>query len=366
VEKQPTEPRVLPRVLIVEDNEAYSENLQEVLEASGYRARLAASCAEATRAASDGFELALVDLRLPDGDGTELAAQLKASSPELEVVVLTGFATVETAAAAVRAGAFAYLVKPCGTDQLLLTLEQAMRHQRLGAEKREMARRVQVNEKLAAVGTLTAGLSHEIRNPLNAAGLQLEILERRVRKLADEVRPPLLEPLLLVREEIRRLEHLLEDFLQFARPRELRAQPVDLVQLFGRVLDLLAEEADRRGVVVERYLAPATASGDRDRLQQVLMNLCLNGIEAMPKGGRLLARTAPGNRETVVVIEDSGPGIPAEAQPHIFEPFFTTKAKGTGLGLPIVHAIVQQHGGSISVGDREGGGTRFEVRLPTA
>ena len=103
--------------------------------------------------------------------------------------MLTGFATVETAAAAVRAGAFAYLVKPCATDQLLLTLEQAMRHQRLGAEKREMAKRVQVNEKLAAVGTLTAGLSHEIRNPLNAAGLQLEILERRVRKLADELRP---------------------------------------------------------------------------------------------------------------------------------------------------------------------------------
>jgi two-component system, NtrC family, sensor histidine kinase HydH len=355
-----------PRVLIVEDNQAYSENLQEILEGAGYLARVAPSCAEALRQVDQGFELALVDLRLPDGDGIELAVRLKELSAECEVVLLTGSATVETAAAAVRAGAFAYLIKPCATDQLLLTLEQAMRHQRLHAEKREMSRRVQMSEKLAAVGTLTAGLSHEIRNPLNAAGLQLEVLERRVQKLTDELRPALLEPLLLVREEVRRLEHLLEDFLQFARPREIRSQPVDLALLFGRVLDLLAEEAERRGVQVERQFEPISTRGDSDRLQQVLMNLCLNGIEAMPSGGGLYARTAHSGREIVVTIEDTGPGIPIEAQRHIFEPFFTTKASGTGLGLPIVHAVVEQHGGSISVGNREGGGTRFEVRLPAS
>jgi signal transduction histidine kinase len=359
-------PRLLLRVLIVEDNRAYAENLSEILQDAGYRVRLAASCAEALREVGQGFELALVDLKLPDGEGTELAARLKDLSPELEVVVLTGFATVETAAAAVRAGAFAYLVKPCATDQLLLTLEQAMRHQRLRAEKAEMARRVHVSEKLAAVGTLTAGLSHEIRNPLNAAGLQLEILERRIRRLEGELAVPLLEPLSLVREEIRRLEHLLEDFLQFARPRELRARPVDLVQLFGRVLDLLAEDAERRGVQIERQLEPVSASGDADRLQQVLMNLCLNSIEAMPAGGRLLARVAPAGREALIVVADTGPGISAEAQRHLFEPFFTTKASGTGLGLPIVHAIVDRHGGTIAVGERDGGGARFEIRLPAS
>jgi two-component system sensor histidine kinase HydH len=353
-----------PRVLIVEDNAAYSENLQEILEAAGYRARLAPSFAAALQQIDQGFELALVDLRLPDGDGMELAVRLKEQSAESEVVMLTGFATVETAAAAVRAGAFAYLVKPCASDHLLLTLEQAMRHRRLHAEKREMARRVQVTEKLAAVGTLAAGLSHEIRNPLNAAGLQLEVLERRIQKVSADLRPALLDPLVLVREEVRRLEHLLEDFLQFARPREIRSKPVDMALLFGRVLDFLAEETDRRGIRVERQFEPTSALGDSDRLQQVLMNLCLNGIEAMPGGGRLRARAAQADREVIVVVEDSGAGISVEAQHHIFEPFFTTKASGTGLGLPIVHAIVQQHGGSISVGDREGGGTRFEVRLP--
>jgi signal transduction histidine kinase len=355
-----------PRVLVVEDNEAYAENLREILEASGYQARSVPSCAEALREVGEGFDLALVDLKLPDGDGTELAAKLKDLSPDSEIVVMTGFATVETAAAAVRAGAFAYLVKPCATDQLLLTLEQALRHQGVVREKMELARRMQVSEKLAAVGTLTAGLSHEIRNPLNAAGLQLEVLQRRIQKLSSAQQPPLLEPLALAREEIRRLEHLLVDFLQFARPRELRAKPVDVVQLFGRVLDLLAEDAERHGVRVERQFEAASVRGDSDRLQQVLVNLCLNGIEAMPDGGRLFARTASLGREVLLVVADTGPGIPAEALSHIFEPFFTTKASGSGLGLPIVHSIVQQHGGSVSVGAREGGGTRFEVRLPAS
>jgi two-component system, NtrC family, sensor histidine kinase HydH len=355
-----------PRVLIVEDNAPYAENLEEILAGSGYRPRVAGGFAAALSSAAAGFELALVDLRLPDGDGTELASRLKDLNPEAEIVVLTGNATVETAAAAVRAGAFAYLVKPCATEVLLLTLEQAMRQVRLHSEKRELARRAQISEKLAAVGTLTAGLSHEIRNPLNAAGLQLEILERRVRKLDAALGDPLLGPLRLVRDEVRRLEQLVQDFLQFARPRELRPQPVEAVPLVGHVLDLLAAEAQKRGVRIQSQVEPASILGEVDRLHQILMNLCLNALQATPAGGSITLRARPEGREVLLVVEDTGPGIPAGARSHIFEPFFSTKASGTGLGLPIVHAIVQQHGGSISFADRDGGGTRFELRLPAA
>jgi DNA-binding NtrC family response regulator len=178
------------------------------------------SCAQARSLAAHRFDVALLDLKLPDGDGTALAAELKAAHPDAEFVLLTGFGTVESAAAAVRAGACAYLLKPCATPELLLTVEQAMRQVRLKIEKRELSRRALVAEKLAAVGTMTAGLSHEIRNPLNAASLQLTVLERRVRKLEEKEQGPLLEPLTLVRDEIRRLDQLLEDFLQLARPRD--------------------------------------------------------------------------------------------------------------------------------------------------
>jgi signal transduction histidine kinase len=366
----------LPRVLVVDDNLTLVENLKEILEDAGYAVHGVHSCAAARESARDGFDVALVDLKLPDGDGTALAPLLKEASPHGEVVLLTGFATLESAVAAVRAGACAYLVKPCATHELLLTVEQAMRQVRLHQEKRELARRAQVHEKLAAVGTMTAGLSHEIRNPLNAAALQLAVLERRISRLPREAQGPLHEPLHLVRDEIRRLDHILEDFLQFARPREFVPKPVDVHVVLTKVLDLLAGEVERRGLRLERDLAEVPlVAGEEERLRQVVMNLALNAIDASPRGGTLrvscaaeLVEPADPDAEPAVAIhvDDCGPGVPAPVRDRIFEPFFTTKAAGSGLGLSIVHAIVTQHGGTISVDDAPRGGARFTLRLPRA
>jgi signal transduction histidine kinase len=365
-----------PRVLVVDDNAALVDNLTEVLADAGYDVRGAVTCAEALVAASqDGFDVALVDLRLPDGDGTALAPRLKEKSASGEVVLLTGYATLESAVAAVRAGACAYLVKPCATHELLVTVEQAMRQVRLHAEKQELARRAQTAEKLAAVGTMTAGLSHEIRNPLNAAALQLQVLERRLQRLPEANQPALLEPLTLVKEEIRRLDHILEDFLQFARPREFKAHAVPIVPVIARVLDLLAGQFERKGVALERRLAAVGAvRGDDERLRQVLVNLCLNALEALSAGGRVrvscgLAPAPDGSAEgeqVEIVVDDDGPGIPEAIRDRIFEPFFTTKARGSGLGLSIVHAIIAQHGGTIRAAQSPEGGARILLRLQRA
>ncbi|HEX8907983.1 MAG TPA: ATP-binding protein [Anaeromyxobacteraceae bacterium] len=360
-----------PRVLVVDDNATLVENLIEILEDAGYAVRGHGTCAEALQGAREqGFDVALVDLRLPDGDGTALAPQLKEVAPDGEVVLLTGFATLESAVAAVRAGACAYLVKPCATQELLVTVEQAMRQVRLHGEKRELSRRAQMAEKLAAVGTMTAGLSHEIRNPLNAAALQLTVLERRLQKLPHEAQPPLLEPLHLVRDEIRRLDHILEDFLQFARPREFQPRAVEVARVLTKVLDLLEGEAERRQIALERdFDAVPPVAGDEERLRQVVMNLALNSLDAVGRGGtvRVSCRTEePGAGEVAIYVDDSGPGIAPELRDRIFEPFFTTKAQGSGLGLSIVHAIVVQHGGTISIEDAPSGGARFALRLPAA
>jgi signal transduction histidine kinase len=366
----------LPRVLVVDDNQSLVENLAEILEEAGYAVHGVHSCAAARDAAREGFDVALVDLKLPDGDGTALAPLLKEASPRGEVVLLTGFATLESAVAAVRAGACAYLVKPCATQELLLTVEQAMRQVRLHEEKRELARRAQVHEKLAAVGTMTAGLSHEIRNPLNAAALQLAVLERRISRLPSEAQGPLHEPLHLVRDEIRRLDPILEDFLQFARPREFVPKPVDVHVVLTKVLDLLAGEVERRGLLLVRELGEVPpVAGEEERLRQVVMNLALNAIDASPRGATLrvscgaeadASADPEGRREVAIHVDDAGPGVPPAVRDRIFEPFFTTKASGSGLGLSIVHAIVTQHGGTISVGDAPAGGARFTLRLPRA
>jgi signal transduction histidine kinase len=355
-----------PRVLVVDDNAAFLDNLRELLDDAGYEVSTAESCQAAREQADAGFNVALVDLRLPDGDGTALAAELKHVSPESEVVLLTGFATLETAMAAVRAGACAYLMKPCAPQELLLTLEQAMRQVRLQADKRELARRAQMTEKLAAVGTMTAGLSHEIRNPLNAAALQLSVLERRLRKLPESQQGPLLEPLGLVRDEIRRLDHVLEDFLQFARPREFRPQSVEVEPLLRRVVDLLSGQAEGRQVRLELSVPQplSRVPGEEERLRQVLINLVLNALDATPAGGSVRVSAGENEQTIWVTVDDTGPGIPVALRDRIFEPFFTTKAEGSGLGLSIVHAIVTQHGGTLEVGDAPGAGARFLLRLP--
>ncbi|HZS42137.1 MAG TPA: ATP-binding protein [Polyangia bacterium] len=353
-------------LLLVDDNQTLTDNLREILEEAGYVVRTAASCAQALETARAGFKVALVDVRLPDGDGIELAARLREVIPDAQVILLTGFATVESAASAVRAGAWAYLMKPCATPELLLTVEQAMRHVRALEERREAAGRAQVAEKLAAVGTLTAGLSHEIRNPLNAAALQLTVLERRLKKLPADAQPPLVEPLELVQSEIQRLNAILEDFLQFARPRQLVLASVELPPLLDRVLDLLSAQAERVQVRLERSFAGAPpVAGDAGRLQQAVMNLALNAIQATPPGGfvRVEARASADGREVELAIEDSGAGIPEPLRRRVFEPFFTTKPAGSGLGLPLVHSIIEQHGGSIVIEDGAAGGARFVLRL---
>jgi two-component system, NtrC family, sensor histidine kinase HydH len=355
------------RLLLVEDNSEFVENLSEIFEGLGHEVRAATSFAHARKQALGWVQVALVDLKLPDGDGTTLAALLKEENPDCEVILLTGHASLESAAEAVRAGVWAYLIKPCGVPDLLATLDKAVRHVQAQQEKRELSRRAQVAEKLAAVGTLTAGLSHEIRNPLNAAGLQLSVLERRVRKLDASIQDPLLEPLTLVRDEIRRLEHILQDFLQFARPLNLNMKPVALCPLLQKVVAFISTDAERRRVSLETDLSHAgSVAGDADQLRQVFMNLLLNAFDAVPEGGRVMVSVQSDGTAMEVHVDDDGPGVPHEHLPRLFEPFFTTKTKGSGLGLPITHAIVSQHGGTVTAGKSPLGGARFTVNLPRA
>lgn len=351
-------------LLIVDDNRVLAENLGEILGDAGYEVRIAASCAEAL-AIKDGFSVGLVDVRLPDGNGISLAGQLKERSPDSEVIFLTGFATLESATAAVRSGAWAYLIKPCSPDELLLAVRQAMRSVTHSEEKRQLARRALVAEKLAAVGTMAAGLSHEIRNPLNAASLQLTLLERRVRRLAADNQSQLLEPLSLVQQEIHRLERIVDDFLAFARPRDFQAVPVSLPTVVTTVLDLFAAQAEKAGLQLDRVVAPTRpVDGDSATLQQAMTNLIVNAIQATPSGGWVRVEVGEHGGEAVVAVEDSGPGVPPQLRSRLFEPFFTTKEQGSGLGLPLVHSVVQQHGGSISLEEGRAGGARFVIRLP--
>jgi two-component system sensor histidine kinase PilS (NtrC family) len=248
----------------------------------------------------------------------------------------------------------------------------------------ERARR---NERLAAVGELSAGMAHEIRNPLASIRGAIEMLSRDLRLTDYQGR--LMD---IALREADRLNRLLSDFLQFARPREVKRQPVPVAELLADTVEVFLRQADTRAAVRPRVEAPIDlyADGDPALLRQVIWNLLLNARDAMPEGGdlRITARQArppeslgpQGKRaenRTVtkdgctsgtveLCFEDTGVGIPKDVIHRIFEPFFTTKNQGTGLGLSTVYRIVEAHEGAIQVQSEEGKGSAFMVWIPAS
>jgi signal transduction histidine kinase len=248
----------------------------------------------------------------------------------------------------------------------LLDVELAImvRHYQLDSEERLIARERQVQiDRLAAMQALTAGLAHEVRNPLNAAKLQIELLERRLRRGGDA--PLLIEPCKLARTEIDRLTALLNEFLAFARPPELRTQAHDVAAIILQIAELERIAAEHRGADLVLAVCPSQliAHVDGPKLHQVVLNLVRNAIEAVSAGGLVTLELHGNDVRILIRVQDDGPGIPTEVRPRIYEPFFSTKEGGTGLGMSIAHSLVSLHGGSIDL-DTSPQGTRFDVTIP--
>jgi signal transduction histidine kinase len=236
------------------------------------------------------------------------------------------------------------------------------------------------SRKLAALGRLMAGVAHEVKNPLNAMTIHLELLKQKLGALREPITVPagpsggsktldLTKHVNVIADEIKRLDQVVVGFLKFARPDELKLQPVLLSSLVSEVLSMTAPEAERRGIVVKTECPPSVPeiNADPGMLQQALLNLTINACHAMPDGGtlKILCRPAP-RRRVEISIEDTGVGIPPENLSRIFDLYFTTKEKGSGIGLSMVFRIVQLHDGEIEVQSTPGGGTRFRLLFQQA
>lgn len=219
-----------------------------------------------------------------------------------------------------------------------------------------------VTAKLAALGKLTSGVAHEVKNPLNAMVLQLEILKTKLGEQSGPVKPQLD----VLSAEIRRLDRVVKTFLDFTRPVELRPAETDLAELVREVFALAEPQARENKVrlVFEPDGALPRVRLDRDLMKQALLNLVLNGCQAMPSGGELKVTPQAFPQRMELEIADQGVGIPPEIRPKIFTLYFTTKPGGTGVGLAMAYRILQLHNGSIDFSSEVNRGTKFRISLP--
>jgi signal transduction histidine kinase len=220
----------------------------------------------------------------------------------------------------------------------------------------------ELSRRIVALGRLTAGVAHEVKNPLNAMTIHLELLQQKLNNpAAAQVHID------VIAQQIAQLDGVIQGFLKWVRPDEASFAPVEVAPLLTSVLDAVQPEADRAGVALQRGCGDQLlrVDGDAAMLRQAFLNLAQNAIQAMPKGGRLSISCAPVSQGRVAVrVADTGEGIPAENLAKIFDLYFTTKKGGSGIGLPVVYRTVSIHNGSIDVESTVGSGTTFVVNLP--
>jgi len=222
-----------------------------------------------------------------------------------------------------------------------------------------------LSKKLADLGRITSGIAHEVKNPLNAMVIHLEILRSKLESGHADPRPQLE----ILDSEIKRLDRVVQTFLNFTWPVEVHLQPIDLNLIVSQVIALASTEAQERGVTINTQLAPGSLmiKGDADLLKQTLLNIIINGCQAMSEGGPLKVTTSLGvDGSARIAIADRGIGIAAEDQERIFNLYYTTKKGGTGIGLAQAFRAVQLHGGEIRFESQIGVGTSFEIILPSA
>ncbi len=233
-------------------------------------------------------------------------------------------------------------------------------------EKRAKEARLRRAESLAALTTLTAGVAHEIKNPLGSIGIHLELMKKEMSGKQQIETQKVMENLLIIKEEVDRLNRIVMDFLFTVRPMNAELSYDELNRVVRELLDFMKFEIAGAGITVDTDLAKANPQilMDERYMKQAVLNILKNAISAMPDGGMLRVQTVQKGNELLLKISDTGVGIPDEHMEKIFEPYFTTKDFGSGLGLTLVYKIVKEHMGDIEINSKVGEGTSITLRFP--
>ena len=367
------------RVLITDDENGFREALARRLDKRGAVVNQAGNGEEALASLNrESVDVVLLDVKMPGLGGLATLERIRSEHPNTEVILITGQASTQDGVAGIKAGAFDYLTKPIELDHLVEKIRQAYdKILRLQEQAREahfrsrMEQQLAATERLASLGTLSAGVAHEINNPLaiidQAAGW-LASKASKDQTLSPEMRDALNLALGKIEKNVRRAKRITHQLLSFCRQNDSVIQEFDLIGLADEVAELT------RKIATDHSSQLSVASDQKEvlvwsdpfQVRQVLMNIVTNGLQAVGPGGLVTLTVSGGREEASAVVKDNGPGIPPENLKRIFEPFFTTKppGQGTGLGLSVSQGIIEKLGGRIEIQSKLGAGAVFKVTLP--
>ncbi len=397
--------REQPKVLVVDDEESVVMTIKAILQLDGYNVATTMSGAEARAMVRETeYDLVLTDLRLEDGDGLDVLKAVRESYPETVTIMLTGYASLESAIQALRAGAYDYLVKPSEVEELRSTVARGIERRRLGQELRlRVAELAQLNASLQQrIDEATAELkeryeqlkeldrmksqflsiaSHELKTPITAMSGFLQVALRRVRRVSQgEAAAPVAEALRGITEQLEvvyrqtgKLARLVDELLDVSRIQtgriEFRYGDVDLGELANEVATRMQLTTTTHTISVQRD-SENVVTADRDHLEQVLNNLVTNAIKYSPTGGAITIEVRPDDGGVRLSVTDQGIGIPEKELDAIFGLFYRSPdraardAAGMGLGLYISREIVVRHGGRIWAESGGVKGSTLNVVIP--
>jgi signal transduction histidine kinase len=411
------------RLLVVDDEESVAVTMGAILEMDGYNVDVSMSGADALRRIRDtSFDLVLTDLRLDDVDGLSIVSEICRVQPETVSIILTGYASLESAIKALREGAYDYLIKPCDVDELRAVVARGIERRQLGMQlkerlgeleaanqtirelNRDLQQRVdaataQLQQRMHELASALEQLqemdrlksrflsmaSHELKTPLTSISGLAQVLLRRMRRRLEMGRPSdedwqdeqggHVSRLELLNSQTTRLGRLVDELLDVSRIEsgklEFRMQPVDMAKLVLEVAERLQLSTNLHTIEVElNSISENSVNADRDHLEQVLDNLVINAIKFSPDGGTIQLRLGEDDHGLKVSITDSGVGIAPDQLEAVFGLFYqaedpvSRRTGGMGLGLYISKEIVTRHGGRIWAESAPGAGSTFNFSLP--
>ena len=367
------------RLLLIDDEDHFRQTLFKRLGKRGMTIRQADSGEEGlTIMKVEPMDVVVLDVKMPGLGGIETLKQIKADWPQTEVIFLTGHSTTQDGVEGIKAGAFDYLSKPVEFEHLFEKIKQAHEKKTRAEERRQEAaykakieQQMIATERLASLGTLAAGVAHEINNPLaiiNEAAGYMDLLLNKKELSGMPRRSDFEKAVQKISGGVKRARAITHQLLGSVRKHEPIVTEVDLIELCEETLQLVRKEAANKEIQIDVTAGEQlrTIWIDPNQVRQILINLLTNAIHATGTRGSISVRVETNPEGTILVISDTGKGIPKENLEKIFEPFFSDKppGDGTGLGLFVTRQIVEKLGGKMEVESRVGVGTHMKITLP--